>query len=307
MKLDREASKNNVEGKVSKKKRSKVGKVIIATALGVVIVYGSFFFGYKYQPDMSNKSLSNSVQAISAESVIDDAFILDSYSEAVNSVEQMEKYLNLIQTFKGLHLSKYNEGLMPFDVSSLTVEDVQLLIKQYQELEQKVDMKTPNQETQRFYEIVGKLSSYEANMSADYIRMNINNINRYADGIIKGITIDAVGLDFASIDYLTTNLEDTDSKFVVKYKDPVSGKEFELNTSAFNNLNNLINDVRRLNEMVNPKPNDKGEVKEYSDQEIEELAARIINECKIAEAYSYNASRGTIKQEGNNYTKGFLF
>ena len=282
-------------------------KIVIATILGVVILYGSFFFGYKYQPDMSSKTLDQTVASYASESVVDDVLGLDSLKESTVTMNNIETYLELSDTMEGLKLSKYNTGLNAVDVSNMTLEDVQLLIKEFNELRDKVDLKTPTRETQRFYEVVGLLSSYESTMNATFIRENIDDINAYTEGVIKGITIDSLGVDFVTIDHLYTNLTDTDKQFKVTYIDPTSGKRFDLNIGWLTNLNTLVDDVKELNGKIHPVPDSKGNVKEYSDEEIESLAKKVINDLKIAQAYGYTAQNGKIKQEGNNYTKGFLF
>ena len=307
MKIDKKGSKKNISADTTKIKKRKGLKIFLGTLLGAVVIYSSIFVTYLHQPNMSEKSLYDTVQSYGHESVVDDVMALNSYAESAAKMYNLENYLDLLDTLKNMQLSRYNEGLTVVDTTEVGFAEVTSLIDEFRTLESTVDKNTPTPETRRFYEVVGILSSYENNMSSHFIRNNISSINHYVDGVIKGITIDSLGADFATIDDLKTNLANTEEEFTVSYIDPVSGKTFEISVGWLTNINALVNDTRKLNRMINPTPNSNGEVKEYTDEELEAQVSKIINELKVAQAYKYNIENGKFNQQGNNITKGFIF
>lgn len=309
MKLDKKGSEENKKAKFINLKNKKVKRIVIGSVGVVLVAFSTLMtmYGlYGYTPDYSDKTLEEVLSSNFSEETINDLLMLnDKYNDLISEVATIETRINLQNKLSKLDLEKYNKNLNICDVSSLNETDVELLIEQFEQYKDVVDLKTPNKETNQFYKIVSMLTSYENNLNTCNEQEVFLILNTYSNLIINLEIYNSLNLPIDSINNTSNNLLSSPTdEFITLYKDSNTGKEYTISTSHFNSMNKLVSCVRELSKLIDSnKLNDDGSIKSEYREEITTKEKQVINEIKNVLMFNYKIEEGVIHQEGNNLTR----
>lgn len=301
-----EESKNEETTKTNEKRniinfkflKSKKGMIISAISLGTIVLISAGVSTYKYLaykkcPNLSSKSLSDTLLENEANTCFDELIEIEEYNEYVENVNNLEYSLDLKEELIGLNLDKYNEGLNLVDVSYLSLEDVQNLIEDFNNDKKRVDLDTPSEETLTFEYTVSSLTSYKYQLIENTYIDNVDSINKYTDLLIKSLVVDSLGWSSIDVSAMETNLLDLNTKTIKVTYTSELGKEYEIIIPKDNSIYYLVKDVRELNKLIESNESKK----------FHAIYESIINRLKLVQKFDYECKNGVMKQEGNNLTK----
>lgn len=250
--------------------------------------------------------MSSTITLNSTDSTIYSMFYTRKISdiEIIYYIDELEDMTVVYRSLYNLDLDKYNKKneLMIPKLEKIDRAEINILIKQYNDLKSRLDFKSPSKDTNEFYEIVAKLIAYRRLLSSDRFIKGVKSINSFSEILVKSIVLDTTGLDINHYEYIETNINGISKadKFYVRYIEPNTGKEYNLKLSAYSCLPYLVNELKELNDIVNKYEIDaetnlivgnKKDIIELVDQENYSIRA-----LKNALLHDYAISNGKLNQ-----------
>ncbi len=311
-KLDQEESKKNISAEIPRKKLKKSKVIIICLGLGLVcvsvvgITKGIEFFTdihYRDYDDKSTKSFVEMIDENKDETNFDELIKianeqqqLDENDGLLERIDRLEKQINLTKSLTNLNLDVYNKNLNSCDISKYSLEDINLLIDKFYKMKDSVDLKTPNKETREFYEIVSILTTYSNNLDHKVQLSALDDINKIADLLIKAKIMQELDLTDDEYANVTTNTENYKNKIVVTYKQPITGKVYELKVSYFTLMDRLMDAINDLKNLLVVKKNDLGDDVPINYQKVLEKEEEIVNIIKNIFESEFTIESGKVSQ-----------
>lgn len=226
-----EQEQNNVREEHSRKRVRKGHKLRNAIIAGVVVV-GVGVSGTLVYFNMDNKTPNFTVPAHQIVSSISDSTVFDEAIEIVNAeaIDELDSLGEIVELSERLHsldLNKKIGNLAHYEMpSEFSVDDVNALIDQYQELAQQENVKNGvlSEEDREFTKLTLTLEAYERSVNGTLSNDAYQTLVNYGIPCVKSKVLDACG--FAAGEISNMRIGAGNNSYLITFNDTETDKEY---------------------------------------------------------------------------------
>ena len=206
----------------------------------------------------------------------------------LESVRQLEIYLDMSVKLKDLKLNSYTDTVIAIEETDTFNKDLEEKYQEFISLRESTNKNVLSNDSLRLHTLAAELNGYKEVVDSKITTSGYGILANYGIFVAKTAVLDASGISYTNIKNLTIPYEDT--SYSVRYTDPTTGKEFVIDVPSTSIIHRVINNVYRAQT--------KDTTDLTTDEIIEDLSG-YLNDIKVAMFMRYE-NDGTLRTT-NNY------